>query len=212
MQKFMKSAPILGLSAAILFAFGGCRDGAEREARSQAAPAQLLVAGESLSALHPLPFAFTEEGQPLYREDGTFHLQDYAAALNALSILATVSRPSEYGHPAYQPDWSPQVMWRFAEQWLGLIHQSQSMFMAGGQVFTRVRPTPEGWMPTGGPELSVFPHLAYAYHIHHRSGRFSDNPDLENRLNREATVFSCYAGSLPFAGTLFGGPLQPRKR
>lgn len=129
-----------------------------------------------------LPYAFTESGEPLYRDEGVRSLEDYSAALNALSILATVSRDSEYGHPAYQPDWSPEVMWGFAEAWLALVNEVQEHFLVTGDF-----PAMVGGDDAVEVDLSLLPHLAYAYHIHHRSGRFSENPALENRLNREAS-------------------------
>lgn len=164
-------------SAMTLTLFAGCSKNEEATATS---PNHREA--ESTFTSDRLPYAFSKEGKPIYRDGNSRHLRDYTAALNALSVLATVSRDSEYGHPAYQPDWRPEVMGKFAEAWLDMVREIQTHFLSTGGL-----PASVGEEHSAEVDLSLLPHLAYAYHIHHRSGRFSANPALENRLNREAS-------------------------
>lgn len=121
--------------------------------------------------------------------DGRLHLQDYSNYLHAVQLMATVSRDSEYGNEAYRPDLYPDEMVRRAEQWLTLVQFTDAIFNNEGRFSPWIEEREDGFQLSDGVDLSVYPHLVYAYHIHHRSGRFDFNETLYDRLNREATNY-----------------------
>ncbi len=135
-----------------------------------------------------IPESISEGGEPKFENDNLF-LKDYSNFLHAVQIMATVSRDSEYGNEAYRPDLYTDGMSRNAELFLDLIAMIDYYFNDNGKFAPRLEPSGEGFEAVGDPDLSIYPHLVYAYHIHHRSGRFDYDPTLYERLNREATNY-----------------------
>ena len=121
--------------------------------------------------------------------DNRLWLQDYSNYMHAVQLMATVSRDSEYGHEAYRPELYPDEMVRRAEQWLTLVQYTDFIFNNEGWFAPWIEEQNDGYLLSDGVDLSVYPHLVYAYHIHHRSGRFDFDETLYNRLNREATNY-----------------------
>lgn len=135
-----------------------------------------------------IPAFVSAESAPLDNQE-RLYLRDYSAYLNGLSILTTVSRESEYGNAAYRPEEYPENMAQRAEQWLSLAGQIHTHFNNEGRFSPWLEPTRGGYRKASGVDLSVYPHLVYAYHMHHRSGRFEHTPGLTDRLNRGVTAF-----------------------
>ncbi|TVQ75088.1 MAG: hypothetical protein EA363_00950, partial [Balneolaceae bacterium] len=135
-----------------------------------------------------VPHAIDQDGDAVYKNN-RFHLKDYSNLLHAVSIVATVSRQSEYGHENYRPDLYPEKMRERAEQWLDMVGAIDRHFNDGGKVFGWIDKQTGATSDPADLDLSLYPHLVYAYHIHHRSGRFEDDELLFNRLNREPTNY-----------------------
>ncbi len=140
-----------------------------------------------------VPSSIHDDGSPEFRNN-RLYVTDYSNLLHAVSIMATVSRQSEYGHENYRPELYPEKMMKRAEQWLDMVGTIDRHFNEGGKI-TRWLDRQTGAAPEdGNTDLSLYPHLVYAYHIHHRSGRFEDNELLFNRLNREASNYLATPG------------------
>ena len=139
-----------------------------------------------------IPASISADDEPQFENENLF-LSDYSNFLHAVQIMATVSRESEYGHEAYRPDLYTDGMSRNAELFLDLTAMIDYHFNDNGKFAPRLEPSGDGdgdgYEAAGTPDLSIYPHLVYAYHIHHRSGRFDFDPTLYERLNREATNY-----------------------
>jgi hypothetical protein len=135
-----------------------------------------------------VPTAVSDDGKAVF-DDNRLHIRDYSSYLNAISIIATVSRASEFGNENYRPELYPEKMRERAEQWLSLVQQIDSHFNEDGLISSHLEQEAGVYAPSGNVDLSVYPHLVYAYHIHHRSGRFEEDELLYNRLNREPSHF-----------------------
>jgi len=135
-----------------------------------------------------IPNFINEDGDPVFSENRLW-LQDYSNYLHAIQLMATVSRDSEYGSEAYRPELYPDEMVRRAEQWLSLVRTTDHRFNEEGRFAPWLEEVNGGYFKSDSVDLSVYPHLVYAYHIHHRSGRFDFDDTLFNRLNREATNY-----------------------
>ncbi len=135
-----------------------------------------------------IPVAVSDDGEAAF-DDSRLHVRDYSNYLNAISIIATVSRTSEFGNENYRPELYPEKMRERAEQWLSLVQQIDSHFNEDGRISSHLQQDAGVYSPAGDVDLSVYPHLVYAYHIHHRSGRFEEDEVLYNRLNREPSHF-----------------------
>ncbi len=135
-----------------------------------------------------VPGYITDEGEAVLI-DNRLHLRDYSNYMHAVQLMATVSRDSEYGSEAYRPELYPDEMVRRAEQWLELVGLTDQTFNNNGRFAPWIEDVNGGFIQSANLDLSVYPHLVYAYHIHHRSGRFDFDETLFNRLNREATNY-----------------------
>ncbi len=135
-----------------------------------------------------VPAAVSDDGEAVF-DDSRLLVRDYSSYLNAISIIATVSRASEFGNENYRPELYPEKMRERAEQWLSLVQQIDSHFNEDGLISSQLEQEAGVYAPSGEADLSVYPHLVYAYHIHHRSGRFEEDEVLYNRLNREPSHF-----------------------
>ncbi len=140
-----------------------------------------------------VPHAINVDGGPEF-DQNRLYLNDYSNLLHAISIIATVSRDSEYGNEAYRPDLYPDAMNDRARQWLSMVSQIDRFFNADGRITPWLEQQAGVYNASDETNLSVYPHLVYAYHIHHRSGRFEDDEVLYNRLNREATRYLATPG------------------
>jgi len=171
--------PRLFLLLLLIFTISACVPDSE-EGQEQA-----LQAG---APEYHIPESISAEGEPQFG-NGNLYLKDYSNFLHAVQIMATVSRDSEYGNEAYRPELYTDGMSRNAELFLDLTAMIDYHFNDNGKFAPRLEPSEEGYEAAGEPDLSIYPHLVYAYHIHHRSGRFDYSPTLYERLNREATNY-----------------------
>ena len=172
---------LLLLSTLLLFSLTACSadtdDDSDHDAGPSADAPELLI-----------PASISADNEPQFKNDNLY-LNDYSNFLHAVQIMATVSRDSEYGHEAYRPDLYTDGMSRNAELFLELTAMIDYHFNDEGRFAPRLEPSGDGFEAAGTPDLSIYPHLVYAYHIHHRSGRFDYDPTLYERLNREATNY-----------------------
>lgn len=139
-----------------------------------------------------VPAYISEEGEPLFYDNSVF-VNDYSNALHAIFMIAGNSRSSEYGHPNYRPELYPDMMNLRAEQWLDLMHVTDRYFNDSGRFENQYQRVDNQYSPTGELNLSIYPHLVYSYHMHHRGDRFSDRILFE-RLSRETTNFITMPG------------------
>ena len=165
------------LTSALLFGAISCNGENGIEAEELTDAPELLV-----------PNFITEEGQPGFYQNRLW-LKDYSNYLHAIQLMATVSRDSEYGNEAYRPELYTEEMSRLANKWLEVVRITDENFNINDRFAPWLEEQNGSYVPAEEVDLSVFPHLVYAYHIHHRSGRFDYDETLFNRLNREATNF-----------------------
>ncbi|AXI99660.1 hypothetical protein CYPRO_0373 [Cyclonatronum proteinivorum] len=119
-----------------------------------------------------IPAAAYNDGTPYFRND-RIYLEDYSNALHAIFMTAGNSRSSELANENYRPELAEQSNPR-AQQWLDLVQLTDSFFNSSGRFTPYFTRQDDGFVPAQKTDLSVYPHLVYAYHMHHRGGRFSD--------------------------------------
>jgi len=164
----------LSLLVFISFWFASCT-GQEREPVHSASPDYMV------------PYAITADGKGEF--DGeNLYVQDYSNALHALFMIAGNTRASEYGHENYRPELFPDEMNARAERWLDLMHDIDGTFNQNGLFVNRYRANGNTYESSEEADLSIYPHLVYSYHMHHRGSRFDDHMLFE-RLSREPTNF-----------------------
>ena len=175
------SSLTLLISTLYLFYLSGCTAGTDNDQDHDSVPS-----GSTPDLL--IPASISPDGESQFKNDNLY-LSDYSNFLHAVQIMATVSRDSEYGHEAYRPDLYTDGMSRNAELFLDLTAMIDYHFNDDGKFAAHLEPSDEGYEATGDFDISIYPHLVYAYHIHHRSGRFDYDQTLYERLNREATNY-----------------------
>ncbi|TVQ66774.1 MAG: hypothetical protein EA360_04630 [Balneolaceae bacterium] len=139
-----------------------------------------------------IPAFVTPNGESLFHENSVY-VNDYSNTLHAIFIIAGNSRGSEYGHPNYRPELYPEFMNQRAEEWLDLMHITDRFFNDSGRFVNQYRRTEGEYAPAEFLDMSIYPHLVYSYHMHHRGDRFND-PVLFERLSRETTSFITMPG------------------
>ncbi|TVQ03601.1 MAG: hypothetical protein EA359_09110 [Balneolaceae bacterium] len=139
-----------------------------------------------------IPHAISAEGQPVF-DTPNLYVNDYSNALHAIFMIAGNSRSSEYGHENYRPELYPDLMNQGAENWLNLMHITDHFFNKRGRFVNRYLEDASGYVSSEELDLSIYPHLVYAYHMHHRGDRF-DDPVLFERLSRETTHYITMPG------------------
>jgi hypothetical protein len=139
-----------------------------------------------------IPHTISAKGEPVF-DTPNLYINDYSNTLHAIFMIAGNSRSSEYGHENFLPELYPDVMNKRAEQWLNLMHITDQFFNNQGRFVNRYMEDTGGYVSSGELDLSIYPHLVYAYHMHHRGDRFND-PVLFERLSRETTDYITMPG------------------
>ena len=121
-----------------------------------------------------------EDGEPVYGEYLTF--RDYASVKHAVYISGAVARDSEFGHENYRPELAEDFMRERGEAWLDLVETIEHTFWDDGAISPTLAAEGDEWYPDGDPALPDYPLGGYAWHMHHRGGRFSEHGDLEDRI------------------------------
>lgn len=123
-----------------------------------------------------VPHAIDEEGNPVFA-DNRLYAEDYSNALHAVFMVAGSSRQSELGHENYRPDLYDEMGIR-ARKWLDLVDVTDDFFNSSGRVVSwfEETETEEGikYHSSNSADLSLYPHLVYSYHMHHRGSRFKE--------------------------------------
>lgn len=150
------------------------------------------IPAHSASPDYTVPHVITEDGhgEP---DNGYLYVNDYSNALHALFMIAGNSRASEYGHENYRPELFPDEMNARAERWLDLMHDTDRSFNQNGLFVNRYVQHGDAHESSEELDLSIYPHLVYSYHMHHRGSRFDDEI-LYERLSRETTNFIVMPG------------------
>ena len=167
--RYIYALPIF-LSA--LFIFSSCTEG-EQPADDVEAPN------------YDVPHTISADGTPEFDSD-RLYTNDYSNLLHGIFMIAGNSRDSEYGHENYRPELFPDMMEERAERWLTLMHTMDRSFNSNGRFATHH--AKDGFESSGSLDLSIYPHLVYSYHMHHRGSRFDDEM-LYERLSREPGNF-----------------------
>ncbi|MFO8029203.1 MAG: hypothetical protein R6U28_05040 [Cyclonatronaceae bacterium] len=131
-----------------------------------------------------VPYSIAEDGAAEF-DRNRLYVRDYSSFLNAVSIIATGLHPDEFGNDNYRPDLYPEAMHQRAKQWLDMVDLIDTYFNDSGRISPRLEHMAGVYSVAGDVDLSIYPHLVYASHIHHQSGRFEQDEALRNRLNRE---------------------------
>lgn len=139
-----------------------------------------------------IPSAITDDNEPLF-EHSAVYVNDYSNFLHGLFMIAGNSRSSEYGNENYRPELYPDKMNQWAVEWLNLMHFMDLNFNRDGRFVNRHEPDDSGLQSTDELDLSIYPHLVYSYHMHHRGDRFNDDV-LYERLSRETSNFIVMPG------------------
>ena len=147
---------------------------------------------DSASPVYIVPHIISADGDG--EQDGNYlYVNDYSNALHALFMISGNSRASEYGHENYRPELFPDEMNARAERWLDLMHDADNAFNQDGLFVNRYVGNGNAYISSGETDLSIYPHLVYSYHMHHRGSRFDDQILFE-RLSRETTNFIVMPG------------------
>ena len=172
----MRISPLRSLSFILLITilFASCN----REEQTDA---------HSASPNHIVPYLITADGAGEH-DGNNLYVNDYSNALHAVFMIAGNSRASEYGHENYRPELYPDEMNARAERWLDLMHDTDGAFNQNGLFVNRYIAYNGEFVSSEEPDLSIYPHLVYSYHMHHRGSRFDDHV-LYERLSREPTNF-----------------------
>ncbi len=134
-----------------------------------------------------IPFAISDTNEPFYPDNKIF-VNDYSNLLHAVFMISGNSRESEYANEAYMPELFPDKMNERAEDWLNLVSVIDRFFHQSGRFDSWFELTDNSYEPSGEVDLSVYPHLVYSYHMHHRGSRFDDEI-LYDRLSREPSNY-----------------------
>lgn len=146
----------------------------------------------SASPNYTVPNLITADGAGEL-DGNNLYVNDYSNALHAVFMIAGNSRASEYGHENYRPELYPDEMNARAERWLGLMHDTDRSFNQNGLFVNQYVQSGDAYESSEELDLSIYPHLVYSYHMHHRGDRFNDEV-LYERLSRETTNFIVMPG------------------
>ncbi len=127
-----------------------------------------------------IPRALGEDGSAEFYQD-RIYAEDYSNTLHAIFMVAGNSRKSEMGYEGYSDTLYDEMPDR-ARQWLDLVQVTERTFSSGGRITDWYERVDEGFAGSGATDLSVYPHLVYSYHMHHRGSRFEEH-GLLNELN-----------------------------
>jgi len=122
------------------------------------------------------------EGRAVF-DQNRLYLEDYSNALHAIFTIAGNSRSSELGNENYRPELQGQMGER-ARDWLDLVGVTEDLFNVDGRFMHWYEQVDGGYAGSQSVDLGVYPHLVYAYHMHHRGSRFEEH-DMMDALNRE---------------------------
>ncbi|MCC5932947.1 MAG: hypothetical protein JJU35_01800 [Balneolales bacterium] len=135
-----------------------------------------------------IPSAAYSDGTPYFKDDRIF-LDDYSNALHAIFMTAGNSRSSELASENYRPELA-ELSGKRAAKWLDLVRVTDSLFNSSGRFMPYFTRYGEGFAPAQKTDLSVYPHLVYSYHMHHRGDRFAGTEEgLDQRLFFEPLNF-----------------------
>jgi len=170
----------------LLLAMAAC-DGAgdPRDDVSPPAPSPSAGPAEGASAPEPpgivVPRWIESDGTPHFG-DGV-RLRDVSQVMNGIGLVASIHRSSEMGHPSYRPELAGAAMAARAEAWLQMVQMLETAYLGPTGLAGSLGPggaDDEGWQASPGT-LEDLAFAAYAYHVHHRGGRWAEH-GLETRL------------------------------
>ncbi len=131
-------------------------------------PADFFAAPASASS--GIPVAALADGTHEYADEG-LRFADYSHTLHAVFAAGGLSRSSEMGHENYRPELGGDIMRERGERWLRLLRKIDRKFHEQGRLYPFA--TTDGHSDDKTPpRLSDYPHGVYAYHMHHRAGRW----------------------------------------
>lgn len=108
-------------------------------------------------------------------QDRYIKMGDEINRLHGIFGAAGLMRSSEMGHENYRSDLDlkGEQMKKFGQLWVDEIFRLNSRYNHRGMLSPYRR--------TKNPQLQVYATATYAYHMHHRAGRWSDH-DLEDKI------------------------------
>ncbi len=130
-----------------------------------------------------IPYAVDADGNGVFDQE-RIYAEDYSNTMHAVFMIAGNSRASQLGSENYRPE-LPEGMGDRAQQWLDMVRVTDGFFNSSGRISPWFQESGEQFAKDGGLDLSVYPHLVYSYHMHHRSGRFEDFDGMYDSLNIE---------------------------
>ncbi len=136
-----------------------------------------------------IPSHITINGEPDY--DGEkLHFRDYSNVMHGIFMFGGMSRTSELGHENYRPDLATYDMQERGERWLQLIGEIENRFEKSGHIAPYMIQRGESFYRPDRIDLSVYADASYAYHMHHRAGRFEDHGLFDLITRRPARYIS----------------------
>ncbi|TVR64707.1 MAG: hypothetical protein EA422_06060 [Gemmatimonadales bacterium] len=170
----------------ILLAVVGCDgDGDPRHDASSPAPPTAPVPAEATWTSEPpgsvVPRWIDTDGTPHF-DDGV-RFRDVSQVMNGIGLVGSIHRSSEMGHPAYRPELAGDPMAARGERWLEMVETLQTTYLGPTGLAGSLRPGGSDageWEAVSGT-LEDLAFGAYAYHVHHRGGRWAEH-GLEGRL------------------------------
>ena len=120
------------------------------------------------------------EGEGHFDEHGARFI-DLVEAKHAVFAVGSASRDSELAHEKFRPALADEDQAHRGRLWLELVRLSGDFAPDAGGMAPYQVATPAGWAPEGQPRLGDYASAVYAYHMHHRAGRWARH-GLEDSL------------------------------
>jgi len=127
-----------------------------------------------------VPRWLDDEGEGRFDDRGVRFI-DLVQAKHAIFAVGAASRASELAHEQFQPALAGEAMVRRGRLWLELLRHSGDFALDAGGMAPYQVAAEDDWKASGQTRLEDYASAVYAYHMHHRAGRWADH-ELEDSL------------------------------
>ena len=117
-------------------------------------------------------------------EAGEGRFRDASNLMHGVFGFAGLSRTSEAGHDNYRPELAGEPMAERGRLWLDLLREINTTYHRDGRFLSVAGQGDD----TTEVFLRDYPHGVYAYHMHHRAGRWADH-GLEEAIVRAELLY-----------------------
>ena len=164
--------------AALVLAVAAC-ERADQPTPGEDADDATVIAIPARPASH-VPRWLDDEGEQHFDDRGARFI-DLVQAKHAIFAVGAASRASELAHEQFQPALAGDAMAQRGRLWRELVRLSGDFALDAGGMAPYQVVAEDGWKADGQPRLEDYASAVYAYHMHHRAGRWADH-ELEDSL------------------------------